>query len=116
MRSHSTSVGTTSALCAAVQQEELGLDGRPLILYLCLSLSVNGSVEALPCLTWMPRRHPHYHLPQLSPRAASAWRSELDTHSSFLRLLLVFFLPPNGCEEAVVQPGEYHAVIELQSE
>ncbi|MED6260785.1 hypothetical protein ATANTOWER_028800 [Ataeniobius toweri] len=80
VHSHSTSVGTTSALRAAVQQEELGLDQHPLILYLCLFLSVNGSVEALPCLTWMPCHYPHHHLPQLSPRAVSSWRSELDTH------------------------------------
>lgn len=120
--------------CAAVQQEELrlarlfrpplylltlslghagssqtsGLSLSPLS-NLCLCLSVDGFLQAEPCLTWMPRHlhhhHLYHHLPQLSRRAISSWRSELDTQC---------FLP-NGCGETVAQPacGD-HAVI-LQS-
>ncbi len=118
--------------CAAVQQEELGLarllrpplhsvtlslghagspqtSALPLSLpsNLCLCLSVDGFLQALPCLTWMPSQlhhhHLHHHLPQLSRRAVSSWRSELDTQCFFL---------PDGCGETAAQPaGGEHAVI-----
>ncbi len=74
---------------------------------LCLCLSVDGFLQALPCLTWMPSQlhhhHLHHHLPQLSRRAVSSWRSELDTQCFFL---------PDGCGETAAQPaGGEHAVI-----
>lgn len=65
----------------------------------CLCLSADGFLQALPSVTWMSRyphhHHLHHHLPQLSRRAASPWRSELDTQCfassfSFLFFFVVF--------------------------
>ncbi|XP_044215191.1 glutamate receptor ionotropic, kainate 2 isoform X5 [Thunnus albacares] len=90
-----SSIETNQLLCAAL-----------VTLPCSCSTYVDGFLQALPCLTWMPRHlhhhHLYHHLPQLSRRAVSSWRSELDTQC---------FLP-NGCGETVAQPaGGDHAMI-----
>lgn len=127
VRSPTTSVGSTSD---AVRQcsrrssgwrgcshrrfahsltRSLGHAGSPQISHPSsdLCLSVDGFLQALPCLTWMPshlhhhHHHLHHHLPQLSRRAVSSWRSELDTQcfpfSFFFFLSLLRWMWGNRC-------------------
>lgn len=75
----------------------------PTFQFLLCVFPVDGSLQALPCLTWTPghvHQHHHHllllllllhhHLPQLSRRAFSSWRSEPDTQCFFPLLLFLF--------------------------